>query len=376
MFKVPAYAWAQHCRRRMRSLRLWSLNCAVAGCLTMQGLAALAADIPDLLMMQSGLSSRTQILLENLDHVRATPFDGLTINIPASWDGTLKTTQLDYDVVYGDWLAPLVGTLPKLSRSYLLMVVRDMGDPFDDWSQVIRNWETMARAARDAGMQGLWFDNEAYYEPYFDFPQTVRYPKRGLAAYQAQFRLRGEQIMQRLRALWPQIKIVHLHGPYVSEPATPPEITLEQVAVSARDLRGYFFAGMLRRAQAPAQAVDGGELYQYRTALDFERSAAWRRNGIAEVPDSSLVPPGIAQLWRQRIPLSFGVYDLQWKPDYPMTPQLLEEALYQALLHADAPVWLYSETPAHDYLVPGGVAPEWMQAVERAKQRAQAAKIR
>jgi hypothetical protein len=94
------------------------------------------------------------------------------------------------------------------------------------------------------------------------------------------------------------------------------------------------------------------------------------------VRDSSLVPPGIAQLWRQRIPLSFGVYDLQWKPDYPMTPQLLEEALYQALLHADAPVWLYSETPAHDYLVPGGVAPEWMQAVERAKQRAQAAKIR
>jgi hypothetical protein len=368
-----AAAW-----HRLRSARQAALRRAgaravvvIAGLLALPVLPAAAADIPDLLIFQGNLSARTQLLLQNRSHVQATPFDGLVVNIPASWDGTLKTTTLDYRTVH-DWLQPLAGTLPKIKRSYLLMVVRDMGDPFDDWTQLINNWLILARAARSVGMQGLFFDNEAYFEPYFNYPKDVSYPQKGLAAYQAQFRLRGAQIMRRLRAQWPDIKVFNLHGPYVSEPATPAAVTLQQVGVSSRDMRGYFFAGMLQGAQAPALTIDGGELYQYRTEADFERSVQWRRRGITQVPDSTLVPAAAAARWQQRIGLSFGVYDLQWVPGYNMNPALLEEALYQALLHANAPVWLFTEG-AHDYLVPRGIGPRWMDAVARAKQRAQQA---
>jgi hypothetical protein len=329
-----------------------------------------AQAVPDLLIFQANLSARTQVLLENVDHVAAIPFDGLVVNIPSSWDGTLKTTRLSYDYVWG-WLEPLVGTLPKLDRSYLLLVLRDQGDPFDDWAAVQANWVTMARAARDAGMQGILFDNEAYYEPTMVYPDTVRYPDKGRAAYQRQYRQRGAELVAAMRAEWPAIRIISLHGPYVSEPATPPEVTLEQVGTSRDDMRGFFFSGMLKEQVLPKSIIDGGELYQYRSDADFDRSLQWRRFGIAEVPASPLVPPRWRLRWQQEIALGFGVYDLQWRPDYPMTPALLEEALFQALTHADAPVWLFTEGD-HDYLVPGGVDARWMKAVARAKARAHA----
>jgi hypothetical protein len=353
----------------LRGWRLLLASLIAAGGIA-DAVAGAAQPVPDLLIFQSNLSARTQVLLENVDHVAAIPFDGLVVNNPASWYATLKTTRLSYAYVWG-WLEPLVGTLPKLDRSYLLLALRDMGDPFDDGSNVQANWVTMARAARDAGMQGILFDNEAYFEPTMTYPDTVRYPDKGRAAYQRQYQRRGAELVAAMRAEWPEIRIISLHGPYVSEPATPPEVTLEQVGTSRDDMRGFFFSGMWRAQGVPGSIIDGGELYQYRSDADFDRSVQWRRFGIAEVPGSPLVPPRWSLRWQQKLALGFGVYDLQWRPDYPMTPPLLEEAIYQALVHADAPVWLFTEGD-HDYLVPGGVDARWMNAVARAKARAHA----
>jgi PEP-CTERM motif len=363
------------CHRPVKPLRTpWRpVRAGLFALASLLGTSATLAATTELVILQSNLSSRTQFLLQNLDHVAASPFDGVALNIPATWSGTLKTERLSYTSVFNDWLQPLVGRMPKLAGSYLRVNLRDSGDPFDNWAPVLDNWAVLARAAHATGMRGIYFDNEAYSEATMEYPGTVAYPGLGLAAYQERYRQRGAEVMGRLQAEWQGVEIVTLHGPYVSEPATPAAVRRDQVGASATDMRGYFFAGMLQDKGPLARVTDGGELYQYRNAADYELSTQWRRYGIAQVSGSTLVPASLAGSWASRLSLSFGVYDRQWLPNYPMTPALLEEALFQAFMHADSPVWLYADQ--NDYLVPGGVDAAWLGAINSARQRALVAQV-
>lgn len=324
----------------------------------------------EIVLLQSNVSARRDSLLNNLSTVAASPFSGIVINMPATYTGMLNTATLDYNSVFGYWLQPLVGTMPKLSGSYLNVNLRDSGDPFGNWDVTLGNWATIARAAKDAGMRGIYFDNEAYVEPALSFPANAANPGLGLAAYQEQFRQRGADVMNAVQSEWSNVEMVSLHGPYVSEPATPRSVTLDQVGTEAEDMRGFFFAGMLGAKGASAKVIDGGEVYQYRTQIDFENSIAWRKFGLPAVPNSALVPANLRDTWADKISLSFGLFDQEWRPNgaYPMTPELLEEALFQALMHAEAPVWLYAES--NNYLIPNGVDPSWLNAISTAKERA------
>jgi hypothetical protein len=100
--------------------------------------------------------------------------------------------RLDYGDVYGSWLAPLRGRFQRLTRNLVLATVHN-ADPFDDWTWVIANWTVLARAARDAGLAGILFDNEPYAERLWHWPDEVDYPYT-LPAYQFQYRLRGREL--------------------------------------------------------------------------------------------------------------------------------------------------------------------------------------
>ena len=330
----------------------------------------------EVILLQSNVSARRDSLLGNLSVVANSPFDGIVINMPATYTAMLNTQTLDYNNVYGYWLQPLVGTMPKLRNSYINVNLRDSGDPFNDWTTTLANWSIVAQAGRAAGMRGIYFDNEAYVEPNaLTFPGGVTNPGLGLAAYQERFRQRGADIMNAIQSVWNNVEVVSLHGPYVSEPSTPQSVRLDQVGASSDDMRGFLFAGMLGAKNPNAIVTDGGEVYQYRTAQDFANSVAWRRNAMPQIPGGSVVPASLRDTWASAISLSFGLFDQEWRPNgaYPMTPSILEEALFQAMMHSDRPVWLYAE--ANDYLVPGGVAPVWVDAIARAKDRARIAQV-
>ena len=336
--------------------------------------ATACAATTELVILQSGpgLSARTQNLLNQLNHVAASPISGIVLDIPATYQTTLAGERLDYGTVFNRWIQPLVGTLPKLANSYLRINLRDAGDPFStSWAPVLDNWAIAARAAKAAGMRGIFFDNEAYQEPQtFEFPGTGTNAGLGLAAYQEKFRQRGADVMNAVQAEWANVEIVSLHGPYVSEASTPQSIRLDQVGAEPTDMRGYFFAGMLAAKGAAARVTDGGELYQYRSQADYDASVQWRRYAMPQVPGSTVVPADLRDSWADKITLSFGLFDQQWRPNgaYPMNPALLEEALFQAFMHADSPVWLYAED--HDYLTAGGVGEEWTDAIRSAQSRA------
>jgi hypothetical protein len=325
----------------------------------------------DLILLQSNVAARRDSLLNNLNLVANSPFSGLVINMPATYNTMLSTQTLDYNSVFGYWLQPLVGTMPKLSGSYLNINLRDSGDPFGNWNTTLGNWTVMAQAAKDAGLRGIFFDNEPYFETNaFTYPGTAANPGLGLAAYQEQYRQRGADVMNAVQSVWANAEIISAHGPYVSEPATPASVTLDQVGIDENDMRGYFFAGMLGAKGAQAKVIDGGEVYQYRTEADFTNSVAWRKSGLPNVANSTLIPAGLRPTWADNISLSFGLFDQEWRPNgaYPMTPALLEEALFQALMHSDSPVWLYAE--ANNYLIPNSVDPTWLTAISNARERA------
>lgn len=326
-----------------------------------------------LVLYQGSLSARTPQLVRNAAHVDSLPFDGITVNVPASWAVMEPGARLDYREVHDKWLAPLRGRFERVTRNFVLAMARKAADPFDDWTQVIENWKVLARAARDAGLIGIMFDNEAYYEPLWRWPEDLdhRYP---LAAYQRRYRERGRELMRALRAVWPEIRLVALHGPYLSEPRTPGNVTMRQAAADERDLSGHFFVGLVQGSAGEGQVVDGGEVYQYRTTEDFARSYAWRKREIAALRPGGVVPDQLRAEWPRRVSVGFGAYDMAWKEGYPMDPSILARTLAAALAQADDYVWLFTESGGpQDYLTPGGADAEWLDAIRQARRAAAAA---
>jgi hypothetical protein len=330
--------------------------------------AAAAGGGASLVLYQPNLSARTPALVANTAHIETLPFDGFTVNIPASWSVMEPGARLAYGEVFDHWLAPLQGRFRRVGRNFVLAVVRKAADPFDDdWSAVVANWRVLARAARAAGLAGILFDNEPYFERLWIWPRDTDrgYP---LAAYQQRYRERGRELMAALRDVWPDIQLIVLHGPYLSEPRTPDDITLDQAAPDARDLSGHFFVGLLQGSGRGARVVDGGEVYQYRTAQDFARSYLWRKREMPRLRAGALIPPELRPLWAERVSVGFGLYDIAWRPGYPMAPPILGQALAHALARADDYVWLFTEGEGpRDYLVPGGVGEPWLRAIREAR---------
>jgi hypothetical protein len=264
----------------------------------------------------------------------------------------------------------LRGRFQRVTRNYVLATVRKT-DPFDDWTGVIASWTVLARAARDAGLAGILFDNEPYAERLWHWPDEVDYPYT-LPAYQLQYRLRGRELMEALRAVWPDITVTVLHGPYLSDARTPQAVTNGQGVGDTSDLSGHFFVGLLQGYGGTAKVIDGGEVYQYRTPQDFATSYAWRKQQLPQLPAPAagrpLIPPGVQADWPRRVSIGFGVYDLAWKPGYPMNPGVLRSTLANALARADDLVWLFTEgNGPHQYLVPGGVDQAWLDAIAAAR---------
>jgi hypothetical protein len=246
------------------------------------------------------------------------------------------------------------------------IVTRLSADPFDDYTQTINNWVVLAEAARDSGMEGIWFDNEEYYEKMWTYPSAVKYQSKTLSQYQEQYRLRGEQVMQAIIAQWPAARMVHTHGPYTSLSATPHSVSMDQVYCSDNSLRGYFFAGML--AVAPGHVIDGGEVYEYRSSGDFANSYNWRKISMPALSVDSLIPVSLRPLWPSDSGIAFGTFDQQWLSAYPMNQSIFQSCVFNALNQTDYVIWTYAES--HDYLTPGGVSSDWVNAIWNGRRAA------
>jgi hypothetical protein len=304
-------------------------------------------------------------VVANAAHLDSLPLDGTSMQIPASGKVLLSGEVCTYEEIAAS-LAPVKGAFHRCTRNMVVIHTRGFPDVFDDWSMVLSNWRNLARAAEDAGLIGIMFDNETYREKVWRHPDDVRYPAYSLQQYQAQMRRRGREVMEVVAGEFPEVVFLVFHGPYISEPKTPQHVTLLQAVASERDLRGPFFAGLVEGAPDSATVVDGGEVYQYRTPEDFARSYEWRKWEIAsDETDCAFIPRDLRGKWVSRVSIGFGVYNRQWKKSYPMDPQIMRATLENALRATDNYVWLYVES---EWTAPGEVSPDWLNAVSGAVQ--------
>ncbi len=326
------------------------------------GQSAQQARKPRVILHQWG-GQPVKKVADSAAHLEGLPFDGTTFVIPASGDILLAGASPSLEDIRKS-LGPLKGKFSRLTHNFVMVHTRGFPDVFDDWSTVLSNWRNLARAAREAGLAGIMFDNETYREEVWRYPRDVRYPSYSLQQYQTQMRRRGREVMEAVATEFPAVVFLVFHGPYISEPKTPPRVILSQGVARETDLRGPFFAGLVEGAPDSATVVDGGEVYQYRTPEDFARSYEWRKYEIAsDETDCAFIPRDLRGKWADRVSIGFGVYNRQWKKSYPMDPQTMRGTLENALRATDEYVWFYVES---EWTAPGEVSPGWLNAVSGA----------
>jgi hypothetical protein len=264
-------------------------------------------------------------------------------------------------------LTPLKGLqFTNLTQNFAAVFSGRPPDFFNDWSIIVRNFGDLARAAHEVGLKGVYFDNENYFSPWSHYPLGVEYPNLNLRAYQEQARLRGRQVMEAMVAQFPDIVVISLHGPYISEPKAPAPLFPQWSTTN--QLMGPFFCGFLEGAGKRATCVDGGRLYHLRTPKEFQDSYTWRKTGIAQDKvGSDFIPAPLRAAWPFKINIAFGIYD---KPfgQADMDPELLRPTLANALQQSDRYTWLHVERLS--FLRPsksGGAGEAWLNAVRQAR---------
>lgn len=313
----------------------------------------------------------------NLAFLESQPFDGLVVYLrdPGMTSNVTMMVMSSTPVSHGTalWvMSPMIG-LPfvRLTDNLGMILASTPPDFFDDWSVPIQNFANVARAAKDAGLKGLCFDNEQYFAPWGNYPAGVLHPEKSLAEYQAQARLRGRQVMEAMVAQFPEIVVLTLHGPYISELQAPPPFFPQLQAWN--ELMGPFFAGFMQGKGSLAQNVDGGELYDLRSADEFSMAYDWRKTGIAsEAVNCPFIPAADRPSWPSQTSIGFGVYDMP-SGGAAMNPSIAKTTLVNALDRTDRWVWFYVEGPT--FLKPesqGGASQAWVDAVREAHDEAAA----
>ena len=307
-------------------------------------------------LVRSSPAATPTFVRDNLEFLESQPFDGLALylrtpdlktNVTAK---VLSNSRLTLEQIQ-EVLRPLATVrFRSLLHNFAAVLSQNPPDVFDDWEGVLQNFGRLAQAAREAGLEGIYLDNENYGTRWTDYPSGVAYPGKSLQEYQVQARLRGRQVMEAMTAGYPQLTVIVLHGPYLSEPKAPHPLFPSWER--ANRLQGPFFAGLVEGADPASRCVDGGELYPLRSAEEFQRSYEWRRSELAsDRVDCAYLPPAVRDRWPGTVEIAFGLYDRPFR-GAPMDPPTLRSCVTRAMSRTDRYVWLYVEGPS--FLRPPG----------------------
>ena len=333
----------------------------------------------ELIYFESTIRNRTPYIVNNTDRLRELPFDGLMVNIPASWS-VMTDDRWTYDDSFGFWIEPLIPVFSDptlgLKTNYIMAYTDREADFLQPWDTTIANFRDLARLARDAGFVGIAFDNEEYAAPLWDWPSTVDQPLLGPAQYEAAARDKGSQIGSVIADEFPDIRVIILHGPYIADDNVPNSIRLDQFGVGAFELYGHFYAGLLEGLGPRATIIDGGEVYALRDPQQFRDHALWRRWGLSsDAHDAEFLTPDDRRRHRQQSRVSFGVYTNNFPTGYQMDPPTLGSALAAALRESDGVTWLYSEEGRSAWLA-DEFDDGWLPAVRDAVNQARSTPAR
>jgi hypothetical protein len=320
-----------------------------------------------LLFEQSPLP--VESLAEQHDAVDELPFDGLLFTIDAS--STIQGSQrLGLASLRGE-LSPLQGVSFDNVRHNFLLVYATPAGPFTSYDTVVQNFADLAQASREAGLQGIFFDNEEYFGP--TWRPDVTCPDIDLVQCREQARSTGRAVMTAMIERWPDVQVMTASGPWLSDSGTYEQlkhIGWNDIA-GANQVWGAFAVGMLEGAAGTDAAyIDGGGVYTQSSLDDLAVAYDWFRNGMAENGD--IVPADLRETYQDEVEIAFGIYDFPEQYRGKVSdPNVWRDDISEALRVADTYVWAYSErfNWTNNPLNPekAVVPPEYLQATRDAR---------
>lgn len=307
-----------------------------------------------------------EFVRSNINELEQLPFDGLTIKTALS-HMVQGQTPISYEA-FRDALEPVSQTtFQSLRNNFVMVYSAPAGDLFSDWTVPVENFRNLARASADAGLVGVFYDNEEYFGDALQYPSNCA--NHTVEECRTQAQLRGRQVMEAMVDVWPDARVLVARGPWISAPEIAEHLTgLSYNDVAwANPLEGPFAVGMvLGAAGSQARIIDGGEIYTARTQEQFATIRTLQQQLLPE--ESELVPDSLKPLWSSTVSASFGVYDLP-AGGVPMDAATWRTTLTNALTTTDEYVWAYTE--GYDWTGTGWpatrVPAEWVEATWAAR---------
>lgn len=309
----------------------------------------------------------------NVAKVDAMPFDGLVVTLPVQSAAIQRPTPVSAAAIESA-LAPMKQASLAKVRHNFVRVLATHGGSFDDYTTPAANFRALAAAARDAGLEGIFFDNEEYFPELGPVWGSGACGSSDLTTCQAAARAAGKLVMAEMIAEWPTVTVIVLYGPWVSEPKTfaffDGYFPYNDVS-AANPAMGPFVIGMIEASVGTsARLVDGGELYSIREKAEFERAYEWMKWELPK--QGASIPSSLASSYGKTVSVAFGVYDRPFL-GMPMSASIWSTTLSNALILADRYAWAYTEE--HDWWGVGwpqaGPPPaQWVEATQSAREAA------
>jgi ubiquinone/menaquinone biosynthesis C-methylase UbiE len=295
----------------------------------------------------------TKYMRENLERMEQLPFDGLVFHVTSAQGGNfvweMWGDRLFHREEFNQAVNDLQATPFRLLSDRFLRVNVTPGsvDWFDDsaWSTVLNNFRVAAQVAREGNAKGFMFDVEQYNSPLFDYRRQKWHGDRSFAEYQDQVRRRGQQWIQGVNRVFPDITILLTFGYSIAQPKG----NEQDRSQSLYGLLADFLDGVLDACSDRTTIVDAWESsYPYKRAEQFTRAYDTIRNQSA---NWSANPTR----YRHQVRAGFGIWmDYDWRnagwdvenfSRNHFTPAELETAVRAAIESSDNYVWIYTEQP-------------------------------
>ena len=265
--------------------------------------------------------------------INALPFSGFTM-VGNTYTDTVMASNaslLSYNTIWNE--VKNVKDLYPTKSNFLTVNMHFPGDFWDDvvWSNVIANFGTVAKVAKDLGFRGVVFDDEAYddeshkminYKRGNAWYDTKAYsnPNHTFAEHAAKITVRFQQIMEAMVSEYPAIDVLYYHSPVEGHIKADNGINGHPVVVDVglereHEWTGAMFTGLKQGLSHQATLHDMGEDYKLRTQTHFDDAYAWRKYTIASdatnnAVDSTqhwTVPTEERNSWAEEVHVNFMV---------------------------------------------------------------------
>ncbi|WP_294952323.1 immunoglobulin-like domain-containing protein [Sulfurovum sp.] len=277
-------------------------------------------------------------------YINTLPFSGFTMVGNSYTDRVMEsnTPLLPYTYIWDE--VKDVKDLYPTKSNFLTVHMHYPGDFWDDtvWSNVIANFKTLAKVAKNLGYRGIVYDDEAYdveshkminYKhgnAWYD-DDAYRNPNYTFAEHSAKITARFQQIMEAMVSEYPAIDVLYYHSPVEGHIEADHGINGHPVVVNVglerqHEWTGAMFTGLKKGLSHQATLHDMGEDYRLRTEAHFNDAYAWRKYTIAsnatnDAVDATqhwIVPPEERATWATEVQVNFMVSNEPLaSPSYP-----------------------------------------------------------